>query len=370
MENSKMNVNLKRNGKEYKVLNKCVNKYLTNNNESLDLETINNIEHLLNNIEDIDVKILDAYLEIKDYTINNIDEIIELLSNIDYYKIINIHNNNELGEYVLNNVPDFEIPEYLMQFIDIEKLGEQYFSTNNIKYKFYSKGALLNIRYMFTNDLIDEKITEKHIIRLLVTDSKKYEKDNLCKRVDLIFPMSENRLKEKLELLGVKENSIKVLECSILNLYPQVKNNLTLIMEIIVSRLEFREKDISLPDVQALALRLQKMDNIQIAKFVALLEYKEMDVNSFKDIIKLTEEIKKYELLPDIQNAKAMGEYLVNETGHFDNVSELAEYIDYERLAEDYTRNGCTYSGRYTALGYLMEKESFELEQNEEEEFE
>ena len=43
-----MNVNLKRNGKEYEVLNKCVNKYLTNNNESLDLETINNIEHLLN----------------------------------------------------------------------------------------------------------------------------------------------------------------------------------------------------------------------------------------------------------------------------------------------------------------------------------
>ena len=37
-----------------------------------------NIEHLLNNIEDIDVKILDAYLEIKDYTINNIDEIIKI----------------------------------------------------------------------------------------------------------------------------------------------------------------------------------------------------------------------------------------------------------------------------------------------------
>lgn len=370
MENSKVNVNFKRNGKEYKIFNKCVNDYLIDNNKSLDIETINNIEYLLNNIENSDIKIIDAYLEINNYTINSIEEITELLSNIDYYKILDVYNNKELGEYVIDKVPDFEIPKYLMQFIDTEKLGEQYLTVNNIKHEYCSKGILLYTRYMFTNDLLDEKIKDEHTLRLLVTDRQQYEKNNLYKRVDLIFPMPEERLKEKLELLGTKENNVKVLECSVLNLYPQIKNNLILIMERIVSRLEFREKETSLSDVQALALKMQNMDNIQIAKFVALLEYKEMDVNSFEDIVKLTEEIKNYELLPDIQNAKEMGKYLVNETAYFDDVSLLAEYIDYERLAEDYTRNGCTYSGRYTELGYLMEKESFELEQNEEEELE
>lgn len=368
MENSK--VNFKRDGKEYKLFNKCINDYLINNSKSLDIETINNIEYLLNNIENSDIKIIDAYLEINNYTINSIDEITELLSNIDYYKILDVHNNKELGEYVVNKVPDFEIPKYLMQFIDTEKLGEQYLTVNNIKYEYCSKGALLYTRYMITNDLLDEKIKDEHTLRLLITDRQKYKKDNLYKRIDLIFPMSEARLKEKLELLGVKEDNIKVLECSVLNLYPQVKNNLILIMERIEGRLEFREKEISLSDVQALALKMQKMDNIQVTKFVALLECKEMDVNSFEDIVKLTEEIKNYELLPDIKNAKEMGKYLVNETAHFDDVTLLADYIDYERLAEDYTRNGCTYSGRYTGLGYLMEKESFELEQNEEEELE
>ena len=67
-----------------------------------------------------------------------------------------------------------------------------------------------------------------------------------------------------------------------------------------------------------------------------------------------------------------MGKYLVNETGHFDDVSLLENYIDYYKLAKDYTQKCCTYNSVFTEYGYLMEKEDLEKNQKreEEEEFE
>ncbi|MGN1298353.1 MAG: hypothetical protein ACI4VN_05570 [Clostridia bacterium] len=370
MENSKVNVKFEKDGKEYKLLNKCINDYLASSNKSIESETIDSIEKLLNNIRNNDYKIIDAYLEINDYKINSIDEIIELLSNIEDYQFIEIHNNLELGKFVLENVPDFDIPEYLCQFIDIEKLGEQYLSANNIQYEFCSNGALLYIRYMIANDLIDDKVKDEHKMRLLITNKQRYEKDNHYKRVELLFPISEKRLQEKIDILDLKNEQIKVLECSVLNLYPRAETYLTLAMERIISRLEFEEREILLSDVQALCEKMQRLDNIQIEKFIALLECKEINIDSFKDIIKLTDEIKNYNLLPDVNNSKDMGMFLVNETAHFDDVSILADYIDYEKLAKDYIKNGCTYSGTFTNMGYLMKKECLEIEQNEEEELE
>ena len=166
-----------------------------------------------------------------------------------------------------------------------------------------------------------------------------------------------------MDLLEIKDNSnIGILECYMLNLYPKSDTYLTLTMERIINRLNFREKEISLSDVQELS--------IQIEKFTALLECKETDISSLKEIIKLTEEIKDYELLPDVKNLKEMGEFLVNETGHFDDLSILSDYINYEKLAEEYSQNGCVYSGRFTDTGYLMKKECLEIEKNNEEEFE
>lgn len=360
----------KRNGEEYVILNKCINEFLISENEFITMEIINTINNLLKKFNESQYKIIDAYLEIKGYQINSIKEIIELLENIDDYKLLEVNNKTELGKLILSTMYISKEDEELLEFIDLNNLAEKYMNKNNIKYIICSNGTLLNIKDMYVNDLLDTPIKSEYRIRLLVIDKNKYAKDSLSKKIELYFPISDEKLKEKLDLLGIKGNDIKVLECSILNLYPKLRNDLTLIMERIVSRLDFDEKEIFLSDVQALALKMQKMDNIQIAKFVALLECKEMEVNSFEDIIKIAEEIKKYELLPDIQNAKEMGKYLVNETAHFDDVTLLTDYIDYERLAEDYTRNGCTYSGRYTGLGYLMEKETFELEQNEDEELE
>lgn len=57
---------------------------------------------------------------------------------------------------------------------------------------------------------------------------------------------------------------------------------------------------------------------------------------------------------------------MVNETGHFDDVSLLQDYINYYKLADDYTKKGCIYNGVYTQYGYLMEKEFIEKENKKE----
>ena len=75
---------------------------------------------------------------------------------------------------------------------------------------------------------------------------------------------------------------------------------------------------------------------------------------NFQDFIDCAKDIEKYNLLPDVKNYEDMGRYLVNETGHFDDVSVLDEYINYEKLAKDYTQKGYTYNGNFTKSGFLF----------------
>lgn len=46
VENLNTSVKLERDGKEYKLLNKCVNDYLINQNKSIEIGTINKIEKI------------------------------------------------------------------------------------------------------------------------------------------------------------------------------------------------------------------------------------------------------------------------------------------------------------------------------------
>lgn len=103
---------------------------------------------------------------------------------------------------------------------------------------------------------------------------------------------------------------------------------------------------------------------------VAILESKENSITNFEQIVEYAKNTKQYEVIPNIKNYDDMGRYLVNETGHFDEVSHLEDYIDYEKLAKDYTQKGYTYNGEFTSVGFLIKNEEFELEnkQNEEEE--
>ena len=111
---------------------------------------------------------------------------------------------------------------------------------------------------------------------------------------------------------------------------------------------------------------------LESQKFLALLEVKDWEINYIHDLVDYASKTNRYNLLPNINDLSDMGKYLVNETGHFDDVSLLENYIDYYKLAKDYTQKGCTYNGVFTEYGYLMEKEDLEKNQKreEEEEFE
>ena len=201
---------LDRDGKEYKLLNKCVNNYLINQNKSIEIGTINKIEKILSEFQEYDYKIIDSYLEINNYKIGRIEELIELMSNIEDYQIIKAHNNMELGKYIIDNLPDFDTPEYLYEFLDIEKLGKKFLTINNIKYSFCSNGVLLNTRLMLGNDLITGRIKKEHRIRLLVANKQMYKKDSSCKKIEILFPISEKKLQEKIELLDLKNDNIEI----------------------------------------------------------------------------------------------------------------------------------------------------------------
>ena len=49
-------------------------------------------------------------------------------------------------------------------------------------------------------------------------------------------------------------------------------------------------------------------------------------------------------------------------------ISVLEEYIDYYKLAKDYTKKGHIYNGEFTEYGYIMKKEFIENENIVEEE--
>ena len=119
-------------------------------------------------------------------------------------------------------------------------------------------------------------------------------------------------------------------------------------------------------EIKLLCKEIKKFDNTKMSKFLALMSTRDYQIKYIRDLVEYAKRTKYYELLPDVKDLKDMGKYLVNETGHFDDVSLLQDYINYYKLADDYTKKGCTYNGLYTQYGYLMEKEFIEKENKKE----
>ena len=347
--------------------------------EYISLEQLNELDCLFMLLNEEQCKIINAYAKVN--KINSIDEIKELISNINDYQILETHSLEEVGKLLTEKAPEYEVSDELKDFVNYSKLAKQYLCDSNIEEKFCSYGLLVNTRNMLTNDLIQENITSDKVLQIEVVNRKLFEESSYNNRIFLCLPIEIERLKQKLELIGLSSENLSkedthITFCRLVNFKnEELGNKFDFLIEKLIDKITYKyENWISFQEIEELYNEIKNYDNIRMSKLVAILEANENSITNFEQIVEYAKNTKQYEVIPDIKNYDDMGRYLVNETGHFDDVSHLEDYIDYEKLAKDYTQKGYTYNGDFTSSGFLIKKEEFEIENNkpkeEEEELE
>ena len=370
--------------KDVSLMDSCINNLLDEQYEKrqyMSLEQIKEIDEMISKLNKDQCKILNAYAEIKKYTIKDLEELKDLINNIDDYQIIEAHNFREVGILIAEKSPDYKMNINIIPYFNFEKLGESYLWDCGIKDKFCSYGLLVNTRDILDNDLVKAKIKDDQVFMLEVVNKNKYEESHMYSRITIYIPTTEERLREKFRRISLDYDNLKiqdshVTKCKIVNFYDkELTERFNFMMEQMIEKFD-KEYGYTTPfhEIQLLCDEVKKFDYTTMSKFLALTETKGYDIIYIHDLVTIAKETKNYNILPDIKNLKDMGEYLVNETGHFDDPSLLRDYIDYFKLGRDYTKDGCTYQGEFTNYGYLMKKEFLENENNieneKEEEFE
>ena len=347
--------------------------------EYISLEQLNELDCLFMSLNEEQCKIINAYAKVNQ--INSIDEIKELISNINDYQILETHNLEEVGKLLTEKSPEYEISDEMKDFVNYSKLAKQYLCDSNIEENFCSYGLLVNTRNMLTNDLIQENIASDKVLQIEVANRKLFEESSYDNRITLCLPIEKERLKQKLELIklnldNLSKDDTHITFCRLVNFTNEkLSDAFDFSVENLIDKIVHKyENMISFQEVESLYSAIKNYDNLTMSKLVAVIEANRDSISNFQQIVDYAQNIKQYEVIPDIKNYDDMGRYLVNETGHFDDVSHLEEYINYEKLAKDYTQKGYTYNGDFTSFGFLIKKQEFELENNkqneEEEEFE
>lgn len=96
--------------------------YLT---EYTNLNELNYLAEKIDKIEDGSKEKFEALLEQGD-SIYNAKDVINLTDNLNNYNLINAKSEEELGMYIIHDVEEREIPEWLNGYIDYEGYGRDY----------------------------------------------------------------------------------------------------------------------------------------------------------------------------------------------------------------------------------------------------
>ena len=108
--------------------------------------------------------------------------------------------------------------------------------------------------------------------------------------------------------------------------------------------------------IEQLAERLEQMSEIDCDKFSGMLDAN--SISGTKDILKLTERLDDYTILPNCSSPQSIGRYLVD-CGAFPVPEELTGYIDYGAVGTEFqTEHG----GAVCCRGYVVQKEGLPQE--------
>lgn len=376
-------VSLGNNSHDVSLMDSCINNLLDEQYEKgkyITLDEIKEINDLILKLNKEECNILNAYAEINSYTIKDFDELKNLIKNIDNYQILKAYSLHEVGLLIVKKLDEYKVNINMIPYVDYVKLAEQYLFDANIKERFCSYGLFIDTSEMSDNELIQPKIEKDKVLKVEVVNKKEFEESSNYSKIIVYLPSTDKVLKEKFKRINLDFDRLTIQDthitkCEIVNFEDYIlAERFNKVMEYELDKFSNNSYTTPFQEIELLCKEIKKFDNIKMQKFLALEEIKDKNINYIHDLVECAKQISNYELLPNVNDLNDMGKYLVNETGHFDDISFLKDYIDYYKLAKDYTREGCTYNGDFTEYGYIMKKEFEENIENkkesEEEEYE
>ena len=376
-------VSLGNNSHDVSSMDSCINNLLDEQYEKgkyITLDEIKEINDLILKLNKEECNILNAYAEINSYTIKDFDELKNLIKNIDNYQILEAYSLHEVGLLIVKKLDEYKVNINMIPYVDYVKLAEQYLFDANIKERFCSYGLFIDTSEMSDNELIQPKIEKDKVLKVEVVNKKEFEESSNYSKIIVYLPSTDEVLKEKFKRVNLDFDRLTIQDthitkCEIVNFEDYIlAERFNKVMEYELDKFSNNSYTTPFQEIELLCKEIKKFDNIKMQKFLALEEIKDKNINYIHDLVECAKQISNYELLPNVNDLNDMGKYLVNETGHFDDISFLKDYIDYYKLAKDYTREGCTYNGDFTEYGYIMKKEFEENIENkkesEEEEYE
>ena len=376
-------VSLGNNSHDLSLMDSCINNLLDEQYEKgkyITLDEIKEINDLILKLNKEECNILNAYAEINSYTIKDFDELKNLIKNIDNYQILKAYSLHEVGLLIVKKLDEYKVNINMIPYVDYVKLAEQYLFDANIKERFCSYGLFIDTSEMSDNELIQPKIEKDKVLKVEVVNKKEFEESSNYSKIIVYLPSTDEVLKEKFKRINLDFDRLTIQDthitkCEIVNFEDYIlAERFNKVMEYELDKFSNNSYTTPFQEIELLCKEIKKFDNIKMQKFLALEEIKDKNINYIHDLVECAKQISNYELLPNVNDLNDMGKYLVNETGHFDDISFLKDYIDYYKLAKDYTREGCTYNGDFTEYGYIMKKEFEENIENkkesEEEEYE
>ena len=106
----------------------------------------------------------------------------------------------------------------------------------------------------------------------------------------------------------------------------------------------------SIDELNYLAALLNDMDEHELERFVAALEYGEY-VDGAKDLINLSQNLDYFEYYPDVHNAEDLGYYMIDELSMLEIPENIQMYFDYAAYGRDIAINE---GGVFTNKGYIV----------------
>ena len=108
--------------------------------------------------------------------------------------------------------------------------------------------------------------------------------------------------------------------------------------------------------INQLAKRLEHMSEVDCDKFAGMLDAN--SISGTKDILRLTEHLNDYVILPGCSSAQSIGKYLVG-CGAFPVPEKLIGYINYEAVGIEFQD---AHGGAACSRGYVVRKEGLPQE--------
>lgn len=104
--------------------------------------------------------------------------------------------------------------------------------------------------------------------------------------------------------------------------------------------------------INQLAERLEHMSEVDCDKFAGMLDAN--SISGTEDILKLTERLDDYTIMPNCSSPRSIGRYLVD-CGAFPVPEKLTGYIDYGAVGTEFQNE---HGGAVCCRGYVVRKES------------